>query len=156
MQDSCHQNTLQTMVLTAIFYAQRQAKNQLTHVVHTKDRIKAWLPSRSLSTLHMKMDWYNCWTCTASTEVTKCILGLSHSQRACFGTLLIGRPLGFKTQWAQQGCFGEWQVLYRLLTKFHNDLIIMLHYALLHHTLFYKQCHINDQSDLQYHNSRTT
>lgn len=79
MQDSCHQNTLPTMVLTTIIYAQRQAKNQLTHVVHTKDQIKAWLPSRSLSTLQMKMDWYNNhWTCTASTEATKHILGLSH------------------------------------------------------------------------------
>lgn len=134
MQDSCHQNTLQTMVLTTIFYAQRQAKNQLTHVVHTKDRIKAWLPSRSPSTLQMEMDWYNnCWTCTASTEVTKCILGLSHSQRACLCTLLFRRSLGFKTLWAQQGCFGEWEVLNRLLIKFHNDLIIMLHYSLLHH-----------------------
>lgn len=130
MQDACHQNTLPTMVLTTIIYAQRQAKNQLTHEVHTKDQIKAWLPSRSPSTLQMKMDWYNNrWTCTASTEVTKCILRLSHSQRAWFCTLLTRRSLGFKTQWAQQGCFGEWEVLNRLLSNF--TMILYYHAPLL-------------------------
>lgn len=130
MQDACHQNTLPTMVLTTIIYAQRQAKNQLTHEVHTKDQIKAWLPSRSPSTLQRKMDWYNNrWTCTASTEVTKCILRLSHSQRAWFCTLLTRRSLGFKTQWAQQGCFGEWEVLNRLLSNF--TMILYYHAPLL-------------------------
>lgn len=127
MQDTCHQNTLPTMVLTTIICVQSQAKNQLTHEVYTKDQIKAWLSSRPPSTLQMKMDWYsNCCTCTASTEVTKCILRLSHYQRACFCTLLTRRPLGFKTQWAQQGCFGEWEVLNRLSSNF---TMILYNYA---------------------------
>lgn len=121
----------------------------------TKAWITALFSSTSQSTLQMKMDWYdNCWTCTSSTEVTKRISGLSHSQRACFCTLLTQTPPGFKIQWTQQGRFGEWGVLNRALMEIHNVLVIMLHYSLLHHTSSYKQHHIKDQSSLKYHNSR--
>lgn len=123
--------------------------NQLIHVVHTKDQIKAWLPSRSLSTLQIQIliqqsldmhsfHWSHNMYFRIKSQSKSLFLHITH----------------WKTPWLLDPM--SWEVVNRLLIKFHNNLIIMLHYSLLHHTLFYKQCHIKDQSDLQDHNSRIT